>query len=77
VVNKVLVSPGSVVRPGEPMMDIVGKHRFVVAWSRASIVSRWATPSPLAPAGGRAFPADGGDSWTETAPALAFISSPD
>jgi len=77
VVSKVLVSPGSVVRPGEPMMDIVGKHRFVVAWSRASIVSRWATPSPLAPAGGRAFPADGGYSWTETAPALASISSPD
>jgi hypothetical protein len=32
VVGKVLVSPGSVVRPGEPMIEIVGKHRFVVAW---------------------------------------------
>ena len=32
VVSKVLVSPGSVVRPGEPMIEIVGKHRFVVAW---------------------------------------------
>jgi multidrug resistance efflux pump len=32
VVGKVLVSPGSVVRPGEPMIKIVGKHRFVVAW---------------------------------------------
>jgi len=31
VVSKVLVSPGSVVRPGEPMIEIVGKHRFVVA----------------------------------------------
>jgi multidrug resistance efflux pump len=30
-VGKVLVSPGSVVRPGEPMIEIVGKHRFVVA----------------------------------------------
>jgi len=32
VVGKVLVSPGSVVRPGERMIEIVGKHRFVVAW---------------------------------------------
>jgi multidrug resistance efflux pump len=32
VVGKVLVSPGSVVRPGEPMIEIVGKHRLVVAW---------------------------------------------
>jgi multidrug resistance efflux pump len=32
VVGKVLVRPGSVARPGEPMIEIVGKHRFVVAW---------------------------------------------
>jgi multidrug resistance efflux pump len=32
VVGKVLVRPGSVVRPGEPMIEIVGKRRFVVAW---------------------------------------------
>src|SRR5262249_17347911 len=58
VVSKVLVSPGSVVRPGEPMIEIVGKHRFVVAWvsgSRASSAHRAGRPSPLAP-GGRACP---------------------
>jgi len=32
VVGKVLVSPGSVVRPSELMIEIVGKNRFVVAW---------------------------------------------
>ena len=37
VVGKVLVRPGSVVRPGEPMIEIVGKHRFVVAWLNSSL----------------------------------------
>jgi len=41
VVGKVLVSPGSVVRPGEPMIEIVGKHRFVVG-----VVSGLAPLSP-------------------------------
>jgi multidrug resistance efflux pump len=40
VVSKVLVSPGSVVRPGEPMIEIVGKHRFVVAWFPVSRLYR-------------------------------------
>jgi multidrug resistance efflux pump len=40
VVGKVLVSPGSVVRPGEPMIEIVGKHRFVVAWFPVSRLYR-------------------------------------
>src|SRR5262249_618910 len=40
VVSKVLVSPGSVVRPGEPMVEIVGKHRFVVAWFPVSRLYR-------------------------------------
>ena len=39
VVGKVLVSPGSVVRPGEPMIEI-GKHRFVVAWFPVSRLYR-------------------------------------
>src|SRR5262245_49954480 len=40
VVGKVLVSPGSVVRPGEPMIEIVGKHRFVVVWFPVSRLYR-------------------------------------
>ena len=40
VVGKVLVRPGSVVRPGEPMIEIVGKHRFVVAWFPVSRLYR-------------------------------------
>jgi multidrug resistance efflux pump len=40
VVGKVLVSPGSVVRPAEPMIEIVGKHRFVVAWFPVSRLYR-------------------------------------
>ena len=40
VVGKVLVSPGSVVRPGEPMIEILGKHRFVVAWFPVSRLYR-------------------------------------
>jgi multidrug resistance efflux pump len=40
VISKVLVSPGSVVRPGEPMIEIVGKHRFVVAWFPVSRLYR-------------------------------------
>ena len=38
--SKVLVSPGSVVRPGEPMVEIVGKHRFVVTWFPVSRLYR-------------------------------------
>jgi hypothetical protein len=40
VVGKVLVSPGSVVRPSELMIEIVGKHRFVVAWFPVSRLYR-------------------------------------
>jgi hypothetical protein len=35
-----LVSPGSVVRPGDPMIEIVGKYRFVVAWFPVSRLYR-------------------------------------
>jgi hypothetical protein len=35
-----LVSPGSVVRPGEPMIEIVSKHRFAVAWFPVSRLYR-------------------------------------
>ena len=38
--RQVLVSSGSVVRPGEPMIEIVGKHRFVVAWFPVSRLYR-------------------------------------
>jgi len=40
VVGTVLVSPGSVVCRGEPMIEIVGKHRFVVAWFPVSRLYR-------------------------------------
>jgi hypothetical protein len=40
VVGKVLVSPGSVVRPSELMIEVVGKHRFVVAWFPVSRLYR-------------------------------------
>jgi multidrug resistance efflux pump len=33
-------APGSVVRPGEPIIEIVGKHRFVVAWFPVSRLYR-------------------------------------
>jgi hypothetical protein len=46
VVSKVLVSPGSVVRPGEPMVEIVGKHRFVVTWFPVSRLYRLAETAP-------------------------------
>ena len=31
-ISAVLVNPGSVVRAGDPMLEIVGKDRFVIAW---------------------------------------------
>jgi multidrug resistance efflux pump len=31
-ISAVLVSPGAVVRAGDPMLEIVGEHRFVIAW---------------------------------------------
>ena len=31
-ISTVSVSPGSVVRAGEPMLEILGEHRFVIAW---------------------------------------------
>jgi multidrug resistance efflux pump len=31
-VSNVLVSPGAVIRAGDPMLEIVGEHRFVIAW---------------------------------------------
>jgi hypothetical protein len=40
VVGKVLVSSGSVVHSGEPMIEIVGEHRFVVAWFPVSRLYR-------------------------------------
>jgi len=40
VVGTVLVSPGSVVCRGEPMIEIVGKYRFVVAWFPVSRLYR-------------------------------------
>jgi multidrug resistance efflux pump len=40
VVGKVLVSSGSVVHSGEPMIEIVGEHRFVVAWFPVSRLHR-------------------------------------
>jgi hypothetical protein len=46
VVSKVLVSPGSVVRPGEPMTEIIGKHQFVVAWFPVSRLYRLAEAAP-------------------------------
>ena len=40
VIGNVLVSPGSVVRRGEPKIEIVGKHRFVVACFPVSCLYR-------------------------------------
>jgi len=52
VVGKVLVSPRSVVRPGRAMIEIVGKHRFVVVWfpvSRLTVSTGGATcPTKIA-----------------------------
>jgi HlyD family secretion protein len=31
-ISVVLVSPGAVIRAGDPMLEIVGEHRFVIAW---------------------------------------------
>jgi len=31
-ISAVLVNPGSVIRAGDPMLEIVGEHRFVIAW---------------------------------------------
>jgi multidrug resistance efflux pump len=31
-ISAVLVSPGAVIRAGDPMLEIVGEHRFVIAW---------------------------------------------
>jgi multidrug resistance efflux pump len=31
-ISVVLVNPGSVVRAGDPMLEVVGEHRFVIAW---------------------------------------------
>jgi biotin carboxyl carrier protein len=31
-ISAVLVSPGTVVRAGDPMLEIVGEHRYVIAW---------------------------------------------
>ena len=33
-------APGSAVHPGEPIIGIVGKHRFVVAWFPVSRLYR-------------------------------------
>ena len=57
MVIKVLVSPGSVVRPGEPMTGIIGKHRFVVAWFP---VSRLFALAETAPALASISPPDSG-----------------
>jgi multidrug resistance efflux pump len=58
VVSKVLVSPGSVVRPGEPMVEIVGKHRFVVAWFPVSRLYRLQVGDAvtISTGGGRSLP---------------------
>ena len=58
VVSKVLVSPGSVVRPGEPMIEIVGKHRFVVAWFPVSRLYRLQVGDgvTISTGGGRSLP---------------------
>ena len=40
MIGNVLVSPGSVVRRGEPKIEIVGKHRFVVACFPVSCLYR-------------------------------------
>src|SRR5262245_49664397 len=58
VVGKVLVSPGSVVRPGEPMIEIVGKHRFVVAWFPVSRLYRLEVGDTvtISTGGGRSLP---------------------
>lgn len=31
-ISAVLVSPGSVVRAGDPMLEILGEHRYVISW---------------------------------------------
>ena len=31
-ISVVLVSPGAVIRAGDPMLEIFGEHRFVIAW---------------------------------------------
>ncbi len=56
VVGKVLVSPGSVVRPGEPMIEIVGKHRFVVAWFPLSRLYRLQVGDVTVSTGGASLP---------------------
>jgi len=59
VVSKVLVSPGSVVRPGEPIIEIGGKHRFVVAWVPVSRLYRLQVGDAvtISTGGGGALPA--------------------
>lgn len=31
-ISAILVSPGSVVRAGDPMLEMLGEHRFVISW---------------------------------------------
>jgi multidrug resistance efflux pump len=57
VVGKVLVSSGSVVHSGEPMIEIVGEHRFVVAWFPVSRLYRLQVGDAVTVSTGGASPA--------------------